>query len=50
MDCVDAPVSITERQMKKLVYETRRIEKIMGSPVLETRECEKGSLIFRRKS
>jgi sialic acid synthase SpsE len=50
MDCVVAPVSITERQMKKLVYETRRIEKIMGSPVLETRECEKGSLIFRRKS
>lgn len=50
MDCVDAPVSITESQMKKLVYETRRIEKIMGSPVLETRECEKGSLIFRRKS
>ena len=50
MDCVDAPVSITEMQMKKLVDETRRIEKIMGSPELETRECEKGALIFRRKS
>lgn len=50
MDCVDAPVSITETQMKKLVDETRRIEKIMGSPELETRECEKGALIFRRKS
>lgn len=50
MDCVDAPVSITEIQMKKLVDETRRIEKIMGSSELETRECEKGALIFRRKS
>ena len=50
MDCVDAPVSITEMQMKKLVDETRRIEKIMGSTELETRECEKGALIFRRKS
>jgi sialic acid synthase SpsE len=49
-ECVDAPVSITENQMKKLVSETRRIEKIMGSPELRTRECEKGSLIFRRKS
>lgn len=49
-ECVDAPVSITENQMKKLVSETRRIEKIMGSPELKTRECEKGSLIFRRKS
>ena len=50
MSCVDSPVSITENQMKKLVKETRRIEKIMGSSELKTRDCEKGSLIFRRSS
>ena len=50
MDCVDSPVSITESQMKNLVHEIRRIENIMGSSDLKTRDCEKGSLIFRRKS
>ena len=42
MDCVDSPVSITENQMKNLVQETRRVERIMGNPNLELRECEKG--------
>ena len=50
MECVDSPVSISEYQMKKLVIETRRIEKIMGSPELNLRDCEKGALTFRRKS
>ena len=50
MECVDSPVSITELQLKNLVTQTRRIEKIMGSSELKTRECEKGSLIYRRKS
>ena len=50
MECVDSPVSITELQLKNLVIQTRRIEKIMGSSELQTRECEKGSLIYRRKS
>ena len=50
MKCVDSPVSITQKQMKKLVKETRRIEKIMGSSHLKTRDCEKGALTFRRKS
>ena len=50
MECVDSPVSISELQMKKLVDETRRIEKIMGSGELKLRDCEKGSIIFRRKS
>ena len=50
MDCVDSPVSITEKQMRELVKQTRRIEKIMGYPLLKTRNCEKGSLTFRRKS
>ena len=50
MECVDSPVSITELQLKNLVIQTRRIEKIMGSSELHTRECEKSSLIYRRKS
>lgn len=50
MECVDAPVSITELQLKNLVMQTRRIEKIMGSSKLQIRDCEKGSLIYRRKS
>ena len=41
MDCVDSPVSITEKQMRELVKQTRRIEKIMGYPLLKTRNCEK---------
>ncbi len=50
MECVDAPVSITEMQLKNLVIQIRRIEKIMGSPKLQIRDCEKGSLIYRRQS
>ena len=50
MECVDAPVSITEMQLKNLVTQVRRIEKIMGSPKLQIRDCEKGSLIYRRQS
>lgn len=50
MECVDSPVSITESQLKNLVLQTRRIEKIMGSSKLQLRDCEKGSTVFRRKS
>jgi sialic acid synthase SpsE len=50
MDCIDAPVSITEKQLKELVDGVRRIEKIFGAPIFETRECEKSALIYRRKT
>ncbi len=50
MDCVDAPVSITESQMSNLIKQIRRVENIFGDPTLKTRDCEKGSLIFRRQS
>ena len=49
-DCIDAPVSITESQMKKLVEETRRIERIFGNEEFGVRETEKGIVQFRRKS
>lgn len=49
-ECVDASVSITEKQMRKLVYETRRIEKIFGATEFGLREAEQGIEIFRRPS
>lgn len=50
MDCIDAPVSITEQAMTELVIETRRLEKIMGSSSIQTQTPEQGTTIFRRTS
>lgn len=50
MDCVDAPVSITEAQMKDLVAGVRRLEKILGDYKLGIRDTELNSRIFRRYS
>ena len=49
-ECVDAPVSITEIQMKKMVEEVRDLEKIFGNEDFGLREAEKGVGIFRRPS
>ena len=48
MDCVDAPVSISEAQMKKLVGKIRRLERIMGNDTVSMRDAEKGCEMFRR--
>lgn len=48
MDCVDAPVSITEAQMKRMVEEIRRIEEIFGRGEFGARKAEKDITIFRR--
>ena len=48
MDCVDAPVSISENMMKNLVSEIRSLENIMGDSKLQLTKPEEGSLIFRR--
>jgi N,N'-diacetyllegionaminate synthase len=50
MDCVDAPVSITELQASKLVAEIQRIEKILGKGEIGFTEPQRDALIFRRKS
>lgn len=50
MDCVDAPVSITEEQMKQLVKETRALEKIMGDGIPELTEVQKEIEQYRRYS
>ena len=48
MECVDAPVSITEAQMKNLVQETRRIETMFGRGEFGVRKAEKDIQVFRR--
>ena len=50
MDCVDAPVSITEEQMKQLVKETRTLEKIMGDGIPELTKAQKEIEQYRRYS
>ena len=49
-ECIDSPVSITEIQMKKLVDEIRKLEKIFGYESFEIKEIEKGAQIFKRPS
>lgn len=50
MDCVDAPVSITEMQTRTMVNEIRRLEKILGEASFGVRKAEEGTKIFRRFS
>jgi N,N'-diacetyllegionaminate synthase len=47
-NCVDKSVSITEKQMKRLVYEIKRVEKIFGSNILQIRDIEKNTLKYKR--
>jgi len=49
MDCIDGPVSIDTAQMKKLVAELRRLEKILGRSEIQIRETEKQYQWLRRK-
>jgi len=48
MDCVDAPVSITEIQMKKFIQEANRIGKIFGSNVIGSCSAENETKLYRR--
>lgn len=50
MDCVDAPVSITEGQMKEMIKDIKRQENILGSFKLELKAAEKGCEAYRRYS
>lgn len=49
MHCVDAPVSITEGQMKMLIREIRRLEKILGNGEVGISKAQEGAKIFRRQ-
>ena len=50
MDCVDAPVSISESQLKELVSGIREIEKIFGDGFMGITSAEKEIVPFRRFS
>lgn len=49
LSCVDAPVSISPSQMRRLSEECRRLEKILGSSEVALRSVEKEYLWLRRK-
>ncbi len=46
--CVDEPVSITPKQMKKLSNELKKIPKILGKEKFGIRAIEKSAKIFKR--
>ena len=46
--CVDAPVSITGKQLGTLKFEIEKIKKILNVPSFGIRKEEKGSQIFKR--
>ena len=50
MDCVDAPVSITEAQMTQMIDEIRQLENIIGEGDLGVRKAENGTVTYRRFS
>ena len=50
MDCVDAPVSISESQLKELVSGIREVEKIFGDGFMGITSAEKEIVPFRRFS
>ena len=48
MDCIDAAVSISEKQFSEMVSETRRLEKILGKGVPEATPAQEGIKQYRR--
>ncbi len=50
MDCIDAPVSISEKKLTKLVEGIREIEKIFGDEILGVTSAEKEIVQYRRFS
>lgn len=50
MDCIDAPVSISEEQMLKLTESLEMLEKILGKPDINLLDVEKETSQYRRPS
>lgn len=50
MDCVDAPVSITQNQMSQLVQSIRQMENYFGNGELDLLDVERPALSFKRVS
>jgi len=50
MDCIDAPVSITEKNMREMITEIHRLENIIGEQEIGCKETEQETKQFRRHS
>ena len=50
MDCIDAPVSITEEQFSVFCKKIKHIENILGQPNLKSFDIEKETMQYRRRS
>jgi len=50
MDCVDAPVSISQSQMTEMIRNIREIEVILGDGDIKLSDNEEGAAVFRRFS
>jgi len=50
MDCIDAPVSISQEQMLNLVDGIRALENIIGDQNLKITDIQNSATIFRRKT
>ena len=50
MDCIDAPVSITEKNMREMITEIHRLENIIGEQEIGCKETEQVTKKFRRHS
>lgn len=50
MECIDSPVSITEKQMAEMVRSLRHLEQVMGDGSVCLSKSEEGAKIFRRHS
>ena len=50
MNCIDAPVSISQEQMLNLVDEIRHLENIIGDQNLKITDVQNSATIFRRKT
>ncbi len=48
MECVDSPVSITEKQLTEMINKLRNLEEILGNSNITLLDAEKGSQQFRR--
>ncbi|MBF0188941.1 MAG: N-acetylneuraminate synthase family protein [Magnetococcales bacterium] len=48
MECIDAPVSITEQQMVAMIEQIRRLEEMFGSGEVALSDVQKDATLFRR--
>ncbi len=50
MECVDSPVSITEKQLTQMVREVRGLEKVLGDGIVGITQAQQPCMAFRRSN